>query len=433
MLALLAATLLAQQPATANDTGVRVSGRVVSIYPAAVAGVSVDLTRIDGSRVDRSSTTTDEQGRFAFTRVAEGRYELSASKPGYASRTLNADRVHFDSGVSVTVRRGRNVADVEVPIRRTASLAGRVIRSNGAAAPGIHIVLAQRRGRELVSLNDTLTTTTWDGRYTIANVPPGSYLLLASGIATSPATLSQTEQAALEINRTRPEDFTPTLYPGVPSTEGGDAIALLEGVATDGVDLWLAPAQRFSVSGRVVWPEGLAVRGISIEYGNPSDRQARIWTVSDPGGLFTVDGVAAGTVVLLATADSDRGPLRGIALTDVHIGDVEDLTLALMVPGSVEGRVSFSADVPATSRPDTIALVPTLLHVSRLYPASEASIAANGMFTLANALGEYEVALPGLAPGFRVSVSRDGLPIRGSRIGVGAGEAVTGLTVTVSK
>ena len=432
MLALLAATLLAQQPATANDTGVRVSGRVVSIYPAAAAGVSVDLTRIDGARVDRVSTTTDEQGRFAFTRIAEGRYQLSASKPGYTSRTLNADGTHFDTGVSVTVRRGQHVFDVEVPIRRTASLSGRVIRSNGAAAPGIHVVLAQRRGRELVSLGDTLTTTTWDGRYTIADVPPGSYLLLASDVAKPPAVLSQTEQAAFEINRTKPEDFTPTLYPGVSSTEGGDAIALLEGVTTTGVDLWLAPARRFSVSGRVVWPEGLAVRGIAIEYGNPSAPQASVWTVSDPGGLFTVDGVAPGTVVLLATADSDRGPLRGIVSTDVHVGDVEDLTLTLIVPGSVEGRVSFSEQVPAASRPKTIALVPKLLHVSRLYPAPEAPLASDGTFHLADALGEYEISLPGLPSGFRVSLAR-GLPLQENRIGVGAGEAVTGLTVTVSK
>ncbi|HEY1306457.1 MAG TPA: hypothetical protein VGF24_23045 [Vicinamibacterales bacterium] len=49
--------------------------------------------------------------------------------------------------------------------------------------------------------------------------------------------------------------------------------------------------------------------------------------IPDPyAGLFTVGGVAPGTLVLLATADSDRGPLRGIASTDVRVGDVEDLT-----------------------------------------------------------------------------------------------------------
>jgi hypothetical protein len=102
-----------------------------------------------------------------------------------------------------------------------------------------------------------------------------------------------------------------------------------------------------------------------------------------------------------------------------------------MVPGSVEGRVSFSEDVPAASRPETIALVPRLLHVSRLYPSPEAPLASDGTFHLTGALGEYGISLPCLPSGFRVSLA--GLPLRENRIGVGAGEAVTGLTVTVSK
>lgn len=433
MLALLAAALLAQQSVAPTDTGARLSGRVVSIYPAAVGGVTVDLMRIDGPRGSRMTTTTDSDGRFAFTRLPQGRYELTASKAGYASRSLSSERVGFERGVSLTVKRGQSIVTADVPIYRMATLAGRVIRSNGAAAPGIQVVLAQRRGNDLVPLTETQTTTAWDGRYAIASLPPGSYLVLAAGVAAPPARLSSTEQAAFEINGTRADDFTRTLYPGVPVTEPGARVTVVEGIDADGIDIWLVPARRFSVSGRISWPSGASVRDITIEYGAPSDPRTSIWTVSDPGGVFTVDGVAPGSVVLMVTADSDRGPLMGLASTDVRTGNVEDLAIALVAPGSVEGRVMLAPDIPASARPVRIALVPKLLNVSRLYPAPGASLDTDGRFHLTSALGQYEVTIPGLPPGYRVAVSHRGRALPGNRIGIGAAEIVTDLLVTISK
>jgi hypothetical protein len=316
--------------------------------------------------------------------------------------------------------------------RRTTSVSGRVIRSNGAAAPGINVVLAVRRGRELVPLTGTQTTTSWDGRYTIKDVPPGTYLLLAQGVAKAPAIVSPTEQAAFEINQIRPEDFTPTLYPGVPATDAGDAITLLEGVPAEGIDIWLAPARHFSIAGRATWPDGYVVEHLTIEYGNPTDRRASVWNVSDPGGLFTIDGVAPGPVILLATAESNRGPLMGVVSTDVRVGDIEDLTLPLTVPGSVTGRVAFARDIPIASRPKTIALVPKLLNVSPLYTTPEAPIGVDGSFRVDHVLGEYELALPGLPLQLRITgVSRNGRTLAGNRLGIVAGETIDGIVVTV--
>jgi hypothetical protein len=434
MMALLAAALLAQQPAVvAGDATGRVSGRVVSTYAASVAGVTVVLARVDGGLEPRT-TTSDADGRFVFDRVDDGRYDVSAIRPGYTSRRLNENTLRFDAGIPLTLRAGARTVTTQVPLRRSASLAGRVVRPDGAAAPGIDVVLARRLGSELVAIADTRTTTAWNGRYEMHDLPPGRYLVLASAAASMPTHLSQTEQAAFEINRTRARDFTRTLYPGVPDTEAGATITLLEGVATDGVDLWLVPARRFSVSGRVVSPDGVKVDRVTIEYGNPADARASVWTVSDPDGLFTLDGVAAGTMVLLANAESTRGRLMGIASTDVRVGSVEDLTLRLDIPGEIEGRVTFSREMPASARPNTIRLVPKLLHVSPLYPVPEAPIDPDGRFRLTNALGEYEIAIPDLPRGFRVtSVIRGGQTLAGNRIGVAAGDTMPGVSVMVGR
>lgn len=434
MLAILAAAVLLQaSPSVAATTG-RVSGRVVSTYAASVADARVVLTRVDGRSIDRRTTTSDADGRFAFDRVADGRYELSAITPGYTSRLLNENTLRFDAGVPLTVREGARTVSVQLPLRRSATLSGRVVRPDGAAAPGIDVALARRRGSELIAIADTRTTTAWDGRYEMHDLPPGQYLLLASGIASTPKHLSQTEQAAFEINATRPHDFIRTLYPGVPATDAGAMIRLLEGVVSDGVDLWLAPARRFSISGRVLAPDATAVDRVTIEYGNPADTRASVWTVSDPGGVFTIDGVAPGTVVLLATAESTRGRLMGIASTDVRVGGVEDLSLRLETPGEVEGRVTFPTDLPASSRSTRITLMPRLLRVSPLYSIPEATIEADGRFRLTNALGEYEIVIPDLARGLRItSVARSGNTLAGNRIGVTAGETTAGVSVTVGR
>lgn len=434
MFVILAAAVLLQASSSVATTPGRVSGRVVSTYAASVAGVTVVLARVDGQPSDRRTTTSDADGRFDFDRVADGRYELSAVRSGYTSRRLDENAIRFDTGVPVRVNEGARTVNAQLPLRRSATLAGRVVRPDGAAAPGIEVVLARRRGSELIAIADTQTTTAWDGRYEMHDLPPGQYLLLASGIASTPTHLSQTEQAAFEINRTRPLDFVRTLYPGVPATEAGAMIRLLEGVVTDGVDVWLAPARRFSISGRVRSPEGVAPDRITIEYGNPTDIRASVWTVSDPGGVFTVDGVAPGTVVLLATAESARGRLMGIASTDVRAGSVEDLSLRLEIPGTVEGRVTFPTELPASARPTTITLVPRLLNVSPLYSIPEAAIEADGRFRLTNALGEYEIVIPDLPRGLRItSAARGGYTLAGNRIGVTAEETTAGVSVTVGR
>jgi hypothetical protein len=430
--AVLGAVLQASSPVSA-PTG-RVTGRVVSTYAASVAGVTVMLARVDGRSSDPRTATSDAEGRFAFERVDDGRYELSVVKPGYTSRRLNENTLRFDAGIPLTLGEGGRTANIQVPLRRSASLAGRVVRPDGAAAPGIEVVLARRRGSALIPIAGTQTTTVWNGRYEMTDLPPGQYLLLASAVASTPKHLSQTEQAALEINATRAHDFTPTLYPGVPATEAGTMITLLEGVASDGVDLWLVPTRRFSISGRVLWPDGVAVDRVTIEYGNPTEPRASVWTVSDPGGVFTIDGVAPGTVVLLASADSARGRLMGIASTDVRVGSVEDLSLRLEIPGQIEGRVMYPRDMPLAARPATIRLVPKLLNVSPLYPVPEAPIDSDGRFRLTDALGEYQIVVTDLPQGFRITkVARGVQPLAGNRIGVAGGETTSDVSVTVGR
>ena len=134
-------------------------------------------------------------------------------------------------------------------------------------------------------------------------------------------------------------------YPGVSDSEPGSPVTLLEGVNAEGIDIWLTPSQRFSVSGRVFWPIGVTVNGITIDYGDPGGTSSGLWLLSDPGGLFTLSGIAPGALTMLVRAETDQGMMLGLATTEVTVDSVEDVRIVVDHPGLVAGRITGS-DVP---------------------------------------------------------------------------------------
>ena len=409
-LGLLAWTLLAPDagaqtvvPASSAAAG-RVSGRVVSTHAGSIAAATISLTRVDSP--DALTATSDPQGHFTFDRLAAGSYRVTASKSGYTNRQLPiACTTSSTPDVEVTLRNREPLPHVELTLHREASIAGRIAEPDGIPAPDVQVFAAVRRDTGHVLLADTRTTTEWDGRYRITGLPPGEYLVVVLPSASAdPARLrANAERRAPESSSATRPFFDPTLYPGVTSGESARTVTVFDGIAVDGIDVWLTPAQRFSISGRVLRPDGVNVENVAIEYANLSAQRSGLWTVPDPGDLFTITGVPQGTVVLLARADSDRGPLAGIVSTDVGLDDVEDLELRLGTPGVVEGRVIYEGDVPASGRATQIILRQRLLPVSPLYPAPESAISDSGRFRFTNALGVYEFELTGLSSGARVT------------------------------
>jgi hypothetical protein len=221
-----------------------------------------------------------------------------------------------------------------------------------------------------------------------------------------------------------------TLYPGTASVASAETVTVFEGIPVDGIDTWLIPGERHSISGRISWPENTTAENVVIEYGNLTAQRSGIWTVPDPGDLFHITGVPRGTVVLLARADSNRGPLAGVVTTEVNVDEVDDLELRLGTPGAVDGRVIYDASVPSASRAEHIALKQQLLPVSPLYPTPQTTIGVDGRFQISGALGVYDVDVAGLRV---VRVTQSGREIPNRRIRVGLGESISDLEVLVSK
>jgi hypothetical protein len=306
---------------------------------------------------------------------------------------------------------------------RTGRIAGRVIRPDGSPEPDAPVFVATRSSTAAELSILRTTTAAFDGRYEFTNLAAGSYVLGASPDAMS----------AREHYLPPSLQLASSLFPGVPRTEPGQPVRVFEGMATEGVDIWLGPAPpRYSVSGRVFWPDAMAVEHVTIEYGAGDAVRSGIWTVGDPGGLFTIDGVSAGTLVMLARADSGEMHLRGMAATHVALGSVEDVRLTLGRPGAVEGRVVPASDLRNVSL--RVRLAQRLLPTSPLFPLDEAAVGVDGRFLVSEALGEYTVEVTGLPDGWRVArVSQGARHLRDRRVVVTNGESVSGIEVFVGK
>jgi hypothetical protein len=304
--------------------------------------------------------------------------------------------------------------------RGTASIAGRIVQSDGLAAEDARVaVYAVREGAAAAILGTA--TSAYDGRYEVTGLPAGEVM-----IGVTPQRL----RGFGGETRRLPASPTETMYPGVSDRTRAQPITLFDGVAAEGIDVWLAPGQRFSIGGQVFWPAGVDVEDLVIEYGGRGDSQRGIWNVSDPRGLFTIENVSPGTYVLLARAETRDGPLLGLASTDVAIGAVEDVRVTLRRPGSLEGRLVFEGTVGVSY--DTLHVTPEqlLLTLSPLYPTEEAAVDRSGRFELARLAGEYSLTVRGLPAGWRLRrMTRNGIVLANNRIAVHPGERVTGIEV----
>ena len=306
---------------------------------------------------------------------------------------------------------------------RTASIAGRVIHADGTAADGARVaVYAVREGAPAAIVGTT--TSAHDGRYEVTGLPAGAF------------TVGVTPQRAGGFggDSSRPRTVpVETFYPGVTDRDRAQAITVFDGVAAEGIDVWLAPApQRFALSGRLFWPDSVEVKNLVIEYGGPNAIRRGLWYVSDPGGLFTIEGVAQGTYVLLARGETGSGPLIGLVSTDVSLGSVEDIRLTLGPPGALEGRLVIDGTAKTPFSGLRVTPVHGLLTLSPVYPVEDGIVAEDGRFQLPHLVGEYSLEVRGLPPGWRVRrVMRGGQATANNRITVGLGERVTGVEIVV--
>jgi hypothetical protein len=289
------AAALAQQTETENF---EVSGMVIN----AATGEPVSRALVQMQAATGKAQFAGADGTFVFRNLARGRYNLTASKPGFFSEQQlgrwNAWRNSFQEVPS----------EKEVVLKLTPEgiIYGEVKNESGEPVEGVTI-RAQRwqteNGRKSLQ-NGGEAATDDEGNFRLAELPPGSYHL--SFVPANRGGWVTYDK----LNRRKQTDqgYGPQFYPGVADVESATAIELRAG-ATVHITQALSRQRLFEVAGVV--RGATPVGGFNLTLLNASgDMVQRTVGIDPKSGEFEIPGIPAGTYMLAASAQApnENGP-----------------------------------------------------------------------------------------------------------------------------
>ncbi len=271
-----------------------VTGKVVLSGEKESKGATVRITSTHDSKVTYADTTAID-GTFIIKNVDKGEYTLSVTKDGFVS----------DVGKIVNVNLGvTNYLDTITLKNEKVTVIGSVILQDAATYEGIMVLLSNK-----VDGGKSYTSTTDEkGRYTISDVVPGIYRIIASK--------------------------------GGFTTETTDYFTI-ESSVNKSVDSMLLSVAIRSMVGKVTLEESSDNAGALITATNISNPQTIYSAISNSSGDFTLAGMVAGEYMVSITKSGYRTEtLSAINVLKDNKKDVGSIKLSI-ARGYIEGYVKL--------------------------------------------------------------------------------------------
>jgi Carboxypeptidase regulatory-like domain len=297
----LVALAIGQGSPTAESVG-RLAGRVtVEGTNTPIASARVILlpgARPAGPFGPPPQTTTDQDGRFAFNRIAPGDYRVEAQKSGFAPVSdANPSR-------TVHVAAGQAIDDLEVHLQKGAAISGRLVDASGEPVADARVMAMRRLDQRgvgsprLMPAGGPSQQTNDLGEFRVSGLPPGEYVIAAvpQGAFGAPFGGPGTPPPA---RASQPRTTTTTtFYPGTTDQAAAQPIAVAAGAEVGNITFTMQSAPAFRVSGIVVDENGNPVAGAMVMLmGDP--RSGMFLGPAGNGhsqddGRFVIEGVTPG-------------------------------------------------------------------------------------------------------------------------------------------
>jgi protocatechuate 3,4-dioxygenase beta subunit len=325
----------------------RIRGRVLSADTGAPLRRAQILVAA-GQLGVRRFTTTDADGRYEIVELAEGRYNVTASKGGYVTLQYGQRRA-FEPGRPVAVADGQDVAQVDIALPRGSVITGRITDEFGEPIAGAQVEVqryqygpgGQRRltfaggGSGFVQTDDR-------GEFRAYGLMPGEYVV--SGTVRRP----MFQQGANPNDAT--EGYAPTYYPGTPTPAQAELLTLGLGQEL-AIQLTLQASRMARVSGIITDAEGRPLRDARVTI-RPAATDG-VMTISTArigaDGTFIVTNLPPGRYVLNAISQP-RTPDAAAesAAVPLTIGneDIIGLRITTAPAATVSGTVVFEGTSP---------------------------------------------------------------------------------------
>jgi hypothetical protein len=333
------------------------------------------------------SVTTLGDGRFTFDDVPPGRYQLSATRDGYAPAEFGGGGPN-GCGTVITLEGGRPQLDLSITMIPAGVIAGRLYDRDGEAASNVTVQALKyvyQNGRRVLSSVQSAQTNDL-GEYRLFWLPPARYLVAAAledpgnrglnlllempGVGQSSAPTSvplpSAPAARTIVGGTSPAALAPgprivpVYYPGSPDPKAGRVIELRSGETFQGADMLVTRVQTRSIKGNirstnsVGTPQRLAVFLFS-RIAQPNGEGALRSVTVLPDGSFELPSVIPGSYVLLAAGNDGTGRLSGRAVVDVGEVDLQNVEIVVSRGFELTGRVSMD-DLQALGRIQGVSL-----------------------------------------------------------------------------
>lgn len=434
------AALAAQTVPTAQRAGNRtISGVVLSganSQPLEDADVTL---RAATSNLDSvADTTTDDQGRFSFDHIPDGRYQLTAVRRGYVQTAFEQH-----GGLSTAIVTGDNLdtTGIVLTLPPLSSISGTVSEDSGDPVPRaqLHLFRQSPTNPEMKQRAGNATADEM-GNFEFPHLAPGTYYLCATGMPWYRPMMQQ-RPAAGDNQPRSPLDVAYPLncYPDSSDPDGAEPVSLNAGDRIQ-TNLTMHPVAAVRVMVQVPRPDqgsGFAMPMLRQSIFGTSDFiQSGVMFVENPGTpnasgdnsgggnsmTAVIAGIAPGHYDLqMQGGGGPRGEpsaaLARFGAIDVSTSDatIDPSSLASMPAVSGKLAVAGGVNLPASASIVLLSSGGEQVGFSRIQP--------NGSFSMPNVLpGEYEVALRNSA----------GLEVTQLRInGAGGGASMGGATLTV--
>ena len=179
-----------------------------------LSGVQVILLK-NGEKDPVRTTATDSQGAFSFHPGEFGHYSVKVALDGYSLAPPDFSNISASSG-AVVLTTGNPKEELQFTLVRPGEITGRVVDEEaGDPVAKVRVTIVSKNNGQQFFLPGPPILTDTEGRFVIANVIPGNYVVETSpaALGTTQITAEFSDQEVSQIDR----DIEQAFWPG-----GGD-------------------------------------------------------------------------------------------------------------------------------------------------------------------------------------------------------------------
>jgi hypothetical protein len=328
----------------------RIRGRVVAAdtgAPLRRAQVRLSSAEV---RVNRAATT-DAEGRYEFSELPAGRYNVFVSRSGFVSLSYGQRRP-FEQGRPLDLANTQDADKIDFALPRGGVIAGRITDELGEPLAGVRVQAMRyqylpngRRQLTPVSGGGFFTFGTNDlGEFRLYSLMPGTYVVSATPADSMIVMPGPTAPAS---STSAPDDgHGITYFPGTINVDEAQSITVgLADVAN--ASFALVPQQMTRVSGIVRNSQGKPfAANLSLRTQSGGSMSMRMLAMSGPDGRFSASNVPPGEHSIEI---SPRGGEEEAVSVPITAGgrDITDLIITTSPGVTISGTVIFEGAAPA--------------------------------------------------------------------------------------